>query len=292
MRDHHRPHSDRRGLVRKLSDRAAADAAALAAVEAAEASLAAGAGDASRAPDASRASDATPVPAADVEAAVAGATAPAPPTATGAESAAAEAGAAGAVPAEAEAAGAAPGELGGIPKPPRGAGLTRAGSINSRDRARAGEATPSAGAGGGSSRKAKKSAPPMVEFDVKISDFGLSKLISPDEQMVMPCGTLSYVAPEVLSLHGYGKSSDLWSVGVVMFLLLRGRLPFDGATKQEIVSNTIDQALVMDSGWEKLSKEAWDLVNWLLHKNADKRITASQALKHPWVLAEGANSKR
>ena len=53
------------------------------------------------------------------------------------------------------------------------------------------------------------------------------------------CGTLSYVAPEVLTMQGYGREADLWSVGVIMFLLLCGKLPFDGEDHNEIIRSTI-----------------------------------------------------
>ena len=64
--------------------------------------------------------------------------------------------------------------------------------------------------------------------DVKIADFGLSRIVIPDQIMTLPVGTLTYVAPEVLLQTGYGIEADVWSVGVIMFLLLRGKLPFDG----------------------------------------------------------------
>jgi calcium/calmodulin-dependent protein kinase I len=55
--------------------------------------------------------------------------------------------------------------------------------------------------------------------DIKLADFGLSKLVTPQEIMKMACGTLSYVAPEVLTMKGYGKEADLWSVGVILYLM-------------------------------------------------------------------------
>ena len=59
------------------------------------------------------------------------------------------------------------------------------------------------------------------------------------EKMDSACGTLSYVAPEVLTMQGYGREADLWSVGVIMFLLLCGKLPFDGEDHNEIIRSTI-----------------------------------------------------
>ncbi|CAN0240372.1 unnamed protein product, partial [Ectocarpus sp. 13 AM-2016] len=93
--------------------------------------------------------------------------------------------------------------------------------------------------------------------DIKIADFGLSKMVMPDEIMKMPCGTLTYVAPEVLTLNGYGKEADIWSVGTIMYLLLRGRLPFDGETREEIIENTIHGAIAWqnDPVWANFSED-------------------------------------
>ena len=92
-------------------------------------------------------------------------------------------------------------------------------------------------------------------FDVKIGDFGLSKLVFPDEKLDYPCGTLNYIgrereikwsiAPEVISKQGYTTKADMWSLGVIFYLLLtllaefmsrlRGRLPFDGDRQETII---------------------------------------------------------
>jgi serine/threonine protein kinase len=84
--------------------------------------------------------------------------------------------------------------------------------------------------------------------DLKIADFGLSKMVLPKEKMDAACGTLSYVAPEVLTMQGYGKEADLWSVGVIMFLLLCGKLPFDGDDHNEIIRSTIQAELKVSGG--------------------------------------------
>lgn len=120
--------------------------------------------------------------------------------------------------------------------------------------------------------------------DLKIADFGLSKLVHPEEIMKMPCGTLNYVAPEVLSLVGYGREADIWSVGVIMFLLLRGDLPFHGKTKNEIIQKTLhaDVNLEGDAAWHSISPSGKALLKGLLTKDPSKRLTAQDALRQEW----------
>ncbi len=123
--------------------------------------------------------------------------------------------------------------------------------------------------------------------DLKIADFGLSKMVLPKETMALACGTLSYVAPEVLTLQGYGKEADLWSVGVIMFLLLCGKLPFDGDDQSEIIKQTVQAELkVNPSVWSKLSTEIKSLITSLLQKNPRDRISAKDALRHPYFLGQ------
>ena len=69
------------------------------------------------------------------------------------------------------------------------------------------------------------------EPTVKLIDFGLSRLIGPSDTCTVPCGTLAYVAPEVLKMKGYHREVDIWSLGVVLYLMLRGRLPFNSKDK-------------------------------------------------------------
>ncbi len=122
--------------------------------------------------------------------------------------------------------------------------------------------------------------------DLKIADFGLSKMILPTEKMEAACGTLSYVAPEVLTLQGYGREADLWSVGVIMFLLLCGKLPFDGDDQSEIIRLTVQAELKTNPNvWNKLSDEVKSLIKGLLNKNPKERISARDALRHPFILS-------
>ena len=77
------------------------------------------------------------------------------------------------------------------------------------------------------------------QAQLKIVDFGLSKIIGPSETSNDPFGTLSYVAPEVLLQKPYGKEVDYWSLGVITYLLLCGTLPFDAENDKEIARQTI-----------------------------------------------------
>lgn len=128
--------------------------------------------------------------------------------------------------------------------------------------------------------------------DLKIADFGLSKLILPKEKMIQPCGTLSYVAPEVLTNQGYGKEADLWSIGVIMFLLICGKLPFDGASADDIIKATVQGDLKVNPHvWGKLSDPAKSLLRSLLNKSASERVTAREALKHAFITQNAPREK-
>ena len=127
---------------------------------------------------------------------------------------------------------------------------------------------------------------PTLSRKCRIIDFGLSKLTVPGEELKLKCGTLSYVAPEVLSLQGYGIEADMWSIGVIMFLLLRGKLPFTGRSAAEVIERTIAARLPLrDSVWELCSPSVRELVSRLMERDPAKRITAEEALCHPWMLA-------
>jgi serine/threonine protein kinase len=74
----------------------------------------------------------------------------------------------------------------------------------------------------------------MDDSDVKIVDFGLSKMIGPNQLCTEPFGTLSYVAPEVLQQLPYGKSVDVWALGILAYLMMVGSLPFDHEDDREV----------------------------------------------------------
>jgi len=116
-----------------------------------------------------------------------------------------------------------------------------------------------------------------------IADFGLSKFASPQEVMSLPCGTITYVAPEVLKLRGYGKMVDLWSTGVITYVMLRGRLPFEAPHKRVIIHKILNtEPILDDSKWKLISNSAKDLVRKLLTKAVNKRPTIKEARRHKW----------
>ena len=123
------------------------------------------------------------------------------------------------------------------------------------------------------------------KMQVKLVNFELSKLISGGETSNEPYGTLSYVAPEILLEKPYGKEVDLWSIGIITFLLLCGSLPFDDEhSEREIARQTIhDEVPFRDSIWKNLSPEAKDFVGGLLVKNPIHRLTITEALMHDWI---------
>ena len=106
------------------------------------------------------------------------------------------------------------------------------------------------------------------DSDLKIVDFGLSKIIGPNESSLDPFGTLSYVAPEVLLQKPYGKEVDLWSLGVITYLLLSRVLPFDDEEDKEIARQTIQDAPDFSfEPWDQITDDAKDIVAKLLQKN-------------------------
>eukprot|EP01099_Mayorella_cantabrigiensis_P008832 TRINITY_DN872_c0_g1_i1.p1 TRINITY_DN872_c0_g1~~TRINITY_DN872_c0_g1_i1.p1 ORF type:complete len:322 (+),score=86.21 TRINITY_DN872_c0_g1_i1:63-968(+) len=119
---------------------------------------------------------------------------------------------------------------------------------------------------------------------VKIADFGLSKIVGQEKMMQTACGTPGYVAPEVLTATGYDKEVDLWSIGVITYILLCGFPPF----YNEDVPKLFEQILNADFDypeeyWKDISQNAKDFINKLLVVDPKKRLTASQALEHDWL---------
>ncbi|KAA6397380.1 MAG: putative Calcium/calmodulin-dependent protein kinase type 1 [Streblomastix strix] len=118
---------------------------------------------------------------------------------------------------------------------------------------------------------------------IKISDFGLSKVIEKEQLMMTCCGTPGYVAPEVLSYSGYGKECDLWSLGIIMYVLLCGYPPFfdiNITVMFDMIQKGVYEYESPD--WDTISSSAKDLISKLLVVDPVKRFTVDQALQHNW----------
>jgi calcium-dependent protein kinase len=116
-----------------------------------------------------------------------------------------------------------------------------------------------------------------------IIDFETAALMDIQHQLSGSFGTVYYMAPEVLDGR-YDEKCDLWSLGVIMYILLTGKPPFDGQTERHI-ARSVKQAVYSLEGpeWEYVSSEAKDLIQKLLMKNPKVRISAREAVLHPWI---------
>ena len=135
--------------------------------------------------------------------------------------------------------------------------------------------------------------PPCDDFftEMKLIDFGLSRLYEDNTVMKSRVGTPYYIAPEVL-MRKYGKECDLWSAGVIIYILLSGYPPFRGESDKEIYDEIKNGPLefVDDDGehiWECVSDSGKDFIRALVERDLSKRLTAEQALAHPWIVELG-----
>jgi len=119
--------------------------------------------------------------------------------------------------------------------------------------------------------------------NLKIIDFGTSRKFDNDQKMTKRLGTPYYIAPEVLE-QKYDNKCDIWSCGVIMYILLCGYPPFTGNNETEIMTNVKKGKVEYDAeDWEPISLEAKNLINKMLTKDPTKRIDALSALNDPWI---------
>ncbi|GJP74599.1 hypothetical protein CLOP_g5159 [Closterium sp. NIES-67] len=120
---------------------------------------------------------------------------------------------------------------------------------------------------------------------VKVIDFGMAYCLKPGERCKLRAGTPNYIAPEVIAKN-YGAEADIWSAGVILYVLLCGLPPFWGDTTEDVFKSILWQELDFDTEpWPVVSTAAKDLVRRMLCRKYERRITIAEILKHPWIKA-------
>ena len=124
----------------------------------------------------------------------------------------------------------------------------------------------------------------LIDLDnnIKVCDFGVSKIIEKDDIMTEQCGTPAYIAPEILLNKGYtGFGVDVWSAGVVLYAMLSGTIPFKGSDMKELHN------LIISGNYQEIkdiSKDASNLIKKIFEVDPKKRITTENILNHPWLI--------
>ena len=123
------------------------------------------------------------------------------------------------------------------------------------------------------------------EADIRILDFGLSKILGPYEKCDEPYGTLTYCAPEIIIDEPYSKAVDLWSLGIMTYLMVSGKLPFNSEDENEIARQVVydEPDYVRNPVWKNITPECKDFIKRLLEKDQNKRMTIKELLEHKWI---------
>ncbi|XP_012479915.1 calcium-dependent protein kinase 26 [Gossypium raimondii] len=130
------------------------------------------------------------------------------------------------------------------------------------------------------------------DFSLKAIDFGLSVFFKPDQVFTDVVGSPYYVAPEVLLKH-YGPEADVWTAGVILYILLSGVPPFWAETQQGIFDAVLKGHIDFDSDpWPLISDSAKDLIRKMLCSRPSERLTAHEVLCHPWICENGVAPDR
>eukprot|EP00752_Nemacystus_decipiens_P005344 g4846.t1 len=127
------------------------------------------------------------------------------------------------------------------------------------------------------------------DANVKLADFGFARSIM-NGFVSTQCGTPGYVAPEILRAESYGTSVDMWSIGVIIYILLGGYPPFHDENQTRLFRKIkAGNFKFHPEYWQSISNEAKDLIRRLLTVDPKRRLTAAQAVTHPWLLSKDAD---
>lgn len=121
------------------------------------------------------------------------------------------------------------------------------------------------------------------EYTAKISDFGLASIFTGEKKDLFQ-GTMTFEAPEIIERKPYDPSIDMWSLGVIIYILLSGDYPFESEDEHQLMKKIGSGDYDFSSyKWDDISDEGKDFISQLLQVNPKNRITIENALKHPWV---------
>jgi Protein kinase domain len=126
-------------------------------------------------------------------------------------------------------------------------------------------------------------------FTTKLADFGLSNFLAPTTGVLdSKVGTPYFVAREIVTTESYNTLADMWSVGVLMYQMLSSRLPFEGSQTKSVLFAILGGEYSFPSPeFDAISPEAKDLITKLICVDVSNRLSASQALQHPWIVNGG-----
>ncbi|KAF8965341.1 hypothetical protein BGZ46_000620, partial [Entomortierella lignicola] len=131
------------------------------------------------------------------------------------------------------------------------------------------------------------------DSELLIADFGLSKIIDQEKFRLLTttCGTPGYMAPEIFQKSGHGKPVDMWAIGVITYFLLCGYTPFDRQNSVDEMNAILHAEYHFEpiEYWCNVSDSAKTFVNGLLTVDPNQRMTAAEALKHPWLVDQANN---
>ncbi|XP_043525679.1 titin homolog isoform X2 [Frieseomelitta varia] len=123
-----------------------------------------------------------------------------------------------------------------------------------------------------------------TSHQIKLIDFGLAQTLKPDTPIRVLFGTPEFIPPEIISYEPIGTESDMWSVGVICYVLLTGLSPFMGDNDAETFANiTRADYDLEDEAFDAISNDAKDFISGLLVKRKESRMSARQCLEHPWM---------
>jgi len=131
------------------------------------------------------------------------------------------------------------------------------------------------------------------DTDLKLADFGFAKCVPKDGKLLTGCGTPRYVAPEIIAGCGHDTKVDMWSIGVIIYILLSGYAPFGGKPRSVLFERILRGKFNFhEQYWKNISICAKDLIKQLLTTNPNKRINAHDALKHEWMSRDDLCDKQ